>query len=129
MNVEYPDSKTPIENIFWKPNTALNGSYNVYLKYYNQHEPNINETPYSIEIKYGGIVERYSGKIKKENNSIHIASFMITEQTNQTPQGEENSIDLQPDNSLRNNLEKERNRLQKELDRVNIELEKIENSR
>ncbi|MBK6353106.1 MAG: hypothetical protein IPF46_06815 [Saprospiraceae bacterium] len=58
MNVEYPDSKTPIENIYWQQGTAPNGTYNVYLLYYRQHET-FAETPYKITVKQGGKTEEY----------------------------------------------------------------------
>ncbi|MBK8300418.1 MAG: S8 family serine peptidase [Chitinophagaceae bacterium] len=61
MNVEYPDSKKPIENIFWQPGSAPNGTYNVYLLYYKNHETTLNGTPYNIKVKYGGKTEEYKG--------------------------------------------------------------------
>jgi subtilisin family serine protease len=118
MNVEYPDSKTPIENIYWQQGGAPNGTYNVYLLYYRRHESAINETPYNIKVIYGGKTEGYSGTIKKEDKAVHIGSFTL---------GTTGS--LLPTNVRRLQLEQERDRLQQELGRVNDELRKIENGR
>ncbi|MDR2086478.1 MAG: S8 family serine peptidase [Dysgonamonadaceae bacterium] len=82
MNVEYPYSKTPVENIYWQPCSAPNGTYNVYLIYYRQHEPAIDETPYHIKVKYGEKNEDYSGVIQRADNSIHICSFTLGTATN-----------------------------------------------
>lgn len=124
MNVEYPDSKMPIENIFWQPGTAPNGTYNVYLLYYKNHEANLNETPYSIKVKYGGKTEEYKGVIGKEDKPIHICSFTVgTAGSRSVNQGSS------PVNDRQLQLEQERNRLQQELERINNELKRIGNGR
>ena len=131
MNVEYPDSKTPIENIYWEPGRAPNGTYNVYLLYYHKHEPLIDETPYSIIVKYGGKNDEYSGVIMKSDDVIHICTFTLGNEGNiqtPTPSNPDNP-DTPPDDDRRAQLERERDRLQSELDRVNNELRRIGNSR
>jgi subtilisin family serine protease len=124
MNVEYPDSKKPIENIFWQPGTEPNGTYNVYLLYYKNHEPNINETPYNIKVKYGGKTEEYKGIIRKEDKPIHITSFTVGAAKTKSINEGKPAVN---DRLLQ--LEQERNRLQKELERVNNELKRISNNR
>ena len=123
MNVEYPDTKTPIENIFWEPGSAPNGTYNVYLLYYKKQEAGINDTPYNIKVKYGGKTENYKGVIKQEDKTIHICTFTLG------TAGNSDQNPGPPSDPRRPQLEKERERLQKELDRVNNELQKIKNSR
>ncbi|MDR1792241.1 MAG: S8 family serine peptidase [Bacteroidales bacterium] len=130
MNVEYPDSKNPIENIYWQPNGAPNGTYNVYLLYYHRHESGINATPYNIKVKYGSKTEDYSGVIKKEDNTIHICSFTLGTANNIR----QNPILQNPNtppvaDRRRSQLEQERDSLQNELDRVNNELRRIGNRR
>lgn len=117
MNVEYPDSKNPIENIFWKPNSAPPGTYNIYLQYYKKQEPNLDETSYKIQVKYGDEKKEFKGVIKKEDKIIQIGSFTLgtTESS-------------QPVTDKRLELEKKRNQLQSELDRVNKELKKLLNN-
>lgn len=124
MNVEYPDTKTPIENIFWQSGTAPNGTYNVYLLYYKNHQPSINETPYNIKVKYGGKTEEYKGVIRKEDKPLHICSFTLGASGNRS-----NNDGLLPGNDRQLQLEQERNRLQRELDRINNELKRIGNGR
>ena len=118
MNVEYPDSKTPIENIFWEPGGAPNGTYNVYLLYYRRHESTLDETPYIIKVIYGGKSDEYTGTIKKSDDAIHVCTFSLGPA--ESPRSTDNN---------RLKLEQERDRLQNELDRVNNEIRKIENGR
>jgi len=77
MNVEYPHSKNPIENIYWPSGTAPAGTYNVYLNYFKNHESTINETPYNIKVKYGTKTEEYKGIIRKDNKVIRISTFTL----------------------------------------------------
>jgi subtilisin family serine protease len=124
MNVEYPDSKTPIENIFWQPGAAPSGTYNVYLLYYKKHEPGINETAYNIKVKNSSKTEEYKGVIRKEDKPIHICSFTVGTAGNSSV----NQGSL-PINERQLQLEQERNRLQQELERINNELKRIVNNR
>ena len=129
MNVEYPDSKTPIENIYWQSGGAPNGTYNVYLLYYRRHESAVNETPYRVKVKYGGTTENYSGIIKKEDHVIHICTFTLGTPGSNLPNPALPNPNTLPADDRRAQLEQERDRLQRELDRVNDELRRIENSR
>jgi subtilisin family serine protease len=124
MNVEYPDSKNPIENIYWKPGEAVSGTYNVYLLYYRKHETSIDETPYNVKVKYGEKTEDYNGTIKKDDKVIHLGSFTLGS-ANKSPQ----NPNMPPANNRRLQLEQEQKRLQQELDRVTKELKRIGNSR
>ncbi|GAP71388.1 hypothetical protein SAMD00024442_11_52 [Candidatus Symbiothrix dinenymphae] len=126
MNVEYPDSKTPIENIYWAQGGAPNGTYNVYLRYFKKHESNIDETPYTIKVKHGEKTDEYQGVIKKEDNAINICTFTLGDAGNIQNPGNPSTP---PSANRRSQLEQERNRLQEELARVNAELRRIENSR
>jgi hypothetical protein len=124
MNREYPDSRTPIENIFWQPGSAPNGTYNVYLLYYARHEANIDETPYTVKVKYGEQTDDYEGVIRKADNALHICSFTLG-----TADSNPQNPNTPPANDKRSQLEQERDRLQGELDRVNDELKRIGNNR
>ena len=124
MNVEYPDSKSPIENIYWPPNGAPMGTYNVYLLYFNQHDESV-ETPFKIGVKNGTKTDNYTGKVKREKEMIHICSFSVgndsmnLENPNAPVTDEQDFI----------RLKKERERLQKELERVTNELKRFGNNR
>lgn len=119
MNVDYPGSITPVENIYWPSGKAPNGSYNVYLINYKNHEPYINNTPYTIKVKYGGKNQVYKGIIKKEDKSLHICSFTLGNPTSPNA----------PNNDQTNSLIQQREKLQKELDRIDRELKEIRNSK
>jgi hypothetical protein len=130
MNVEYPDSKTPIENIYWPSGGAPNGTYNVYVLYYKQHE-NTAESPYTITVKHGDKKDEYSGTVKNEKEVIHICTFILgnASSVQNPPNANPNNPNTPPANNRRTQLEQERDRLQQELDRVNNELRRIGNSR
>jgi len=124
MNVEYPDSKKPIENIFWKPGAAPEGTYNIYLLYYKIHEPDRNKTPYRIKIKYNGMTDEYEGEVLEEKKLIHICSFTVCRS------GEAIARQLIDSTGQRQlELEQQRSILQQQLDRVNNELKRIGNNR
>jgi uncharacterized protein YfaP (DUF2135 family) len=76
MNAEYPDSKTPIENIYWPTGGAPNGTYKVYLMLYKKHQ-NIDDNAYSITVKHGGVIDKYKGIVRNERESVHICSFTM----------------------------------------------------
>jgi subtilisin family serine protease len=125
MNVEYPDSKQPLENIYWKQGDAPSGTYNVYLLYFKQHE-NIAENPYKITVKHGDKTDEYTGTINNEKEAIHICTFTLASGVQNPPNANPGAP---PSDNRRSQLEQERSRLQQELDRVNNELRKIGNSR
>ena len=77
MNVEYPDSKKPIENIYWKKGTAPKGTYHVYLNYFKRHTNIKEETPYKVTVKYGDKTKNFEGIIKKESETILIFTFTL----------------------------------------------------
>lgn len=122
MNVEYPDSKTPIENIFWASGGAPNGTYKIYLLYYRKHEPNIDETHYNIEVNYNNKSEDYSGIIKKADKAIFICTFTLGVNENIPQNPISQNPNTPPSSDRRLQLEQERDRLLKELERVNNEL-------
>jgi len=130
MNAEYPDSKTPIENAYWPSGGAPNGTYNVYLLLYKQHE-NTAENPYKITVKNGDKTDEYTGTVKNEKEAIHICSFTLGNagSVQTPPNANPNNPNAPPANNSRTQLEKERDRLQQDLDRVNNELKRIGNSR
>jgi hypothetical protein len=117
MNVNYPDSNSPIENIYWPTGGAPNGNYNVYLVYYKKHIE-INETPYKITVKYGDKTEYFTGKIKREDNSLPICNFTLGDANNSPP----------PSGRSKDDLLIEREKLQKQLEKIELELNQIKNN-
>ena len=136
MNVEYPDSQEPIENIFWPTGKAPSGTYNVYVQYYRQHISTLS-TPFTVMVKHEGQTDSYTGTMDKVGQAIHVCSFTVTngvepddEISNQRPTTPRTPEPISnPDDDRRAQLEQERDRLQRELDRVNNELRRINNNR
>jgi hypothetical protein len=121
-NREPNDSKTPIENIFWPEGRAPVGMYKVFVSLYEQHDPNVNDNPYKVVLKYGDKKEELSGTIKsaEKKKILHIKTFTLGNSG-------EGSIS-NPDNAQirKEELELERKRLQKELERINTELKSMQ---
>lgn len=111
MNVNYPDSKTPIENIYWPSGGAPDGTYNVYLIYYKKHIE-INETQYEITVKYSDKTDKFAGQIKIEDNSLPICSFNLGMVSNSSS----------PSGIRKNELWRKREKLQNQLNKIDQEL-------
>lgn len=141
MNVEYPDSKNPIENIFWPAGGAPNGTYNVYVSYYKQHERNA-ISPFKVRVKYDNEEKVYEGILDKQNDVKKICSFVLGN-ANGSGDGSSNEAGVDPDlprdgdsnasgddnASVLKDLEAEQRRLRRELDRVENEIKKLKSSR
>ena len=131
MNVEYPDSQEPIENIYWPSGEAPNGNYNVYVLYYKRHT-STNDTPFTVMVKHEGQTDTYPGVMSEVGQAIHVCSFTVEHGVASTLPVRQPSVQQpvpSPDEGRRTQLEQERDRLQKELDRVNNELNRINNNR
>jgi len=115
MNVDYPDSRNPVENIYWPSGTAPKGTYTVHLNYTQKHI-DINETPYQIIVKYGTNTKEFAGSIKYEDNSILIYSFTLGDATQEM---------VPPAANNRDALLRERQRLQDRIDQIDRELQNI----
>lgn len=129
MNVQYLDSKNPLENIYWPKGKAPHGIYNVYVMYYKKQERYIDDTPYSIKVKYGDKNEDFEGVIKTVDQALHICSFKLGSEekvTNSTNTKRNNSSQIDIDK--KNSLLLKRGQLQGELNRIDKELNNIKNS-
>ena len=122
MNVEYPSSRNPIENIYWPTGGAPQGTYNVYVTYYSKHE-NVPEVPYKVKVMYGSRTEEYNGVLKLQSEVDHVCTFTLG-----TPSAGSGSARPGSSNT-ESALEQERARLRAELERVENELNRIRNSR
>lgn len=128
MNVEYPDSKTPLENIYWERGNAPSGKYHIALLYYKQHEHNINNTSYNIKINYKNESKEIKGTITKEEKLIDIATFSIENNKISYMQNTDNSSRAnRPINNRKSQLLNKKKQLEQELEEINNELNKLEN--
>jgi subtilisin family serine protease len=126
MNVEANGSKTPIENIYWEQGKAPNGVYEVYLYYYKQHEPDLNETEYKITAKYGGKIQNFMGKIKQADGRKPICTFILGNVSN--PRMPANPDNPPSPGGRKDNLLRERERLQKQIEDIDRKLNGINNN-
>ena len=122
MNVKHPGSKTPIENIYWPDGTAPFGTYNVYLLYYKQHEPNKRDAPYIIKVKYDIVEKEYKGVIKDVGRDVHICKFILGNEGNVSQRPITQQPESPTSDDRRIQLEQERKNLVHKLDSVNNEL-------
>ena len=110
MNVSYPDSNHPLENIYWPVNGAPCGTYYVYVNYFNKHEDQT-ETPYKVMVKYGNSIEEYTGSLTQTKETRLVCSFTL---------GGNNVADN--GNRLRDSLNRKKEQLEEELTRVNDQI-------
>ena len=125
MNVEYPSSRNPIENIYWPTGGAPQGTYNVYVSYFRKHE-NVPEVPYKVKVKYGSKTEEYNGVLRSQSDVDHVCSFTLGTSSGSSSSGSRSSGRALDSETA---LEQERDRLRRELNRVESELNRIRNSR
>ena len=92
----------------------------MYPWFYKQHEPNINETPYQITVKYGGKTEEFTGSIKSENGRIHVCTFTLGN-TN-SPRNPNNPSNPFNQGNNRDELQRKRDELQRQLDDIDRRL-------
>lgn len=79
-NARAPFTKTPQENIYWPDGKAPWGNYQVLLVYYKNHEPDIDETPYSIMVKHGDKVDNFNGSIKTNDRLKRVCTFVLNDE-------------------------------------------------
>lgn len=107
-------SETPIEHIYWPAGGAPSGTYTVAVHYYRQHNRNINQTPYTIKVKYGNQTETIDGTISSSDELKPVITFTLN------PNGRGNSTDS---DAARQQLINRREQLQREIDEINRSLQ------
>lgn len=81
MNVS-PTSMEPVENVFWPPNGAPQGSYKVLVHPYKNHKkPGCSDpTPYRVAISVGGVVQEFSGRVTHGQPAQLVHEFVVDHQ-------------------------------------------------
>ena len=71
-------SRTPVENIFWPLGTAPLGTYEVFVLFFSNRE-DVRETPFTVEVRYGGRTQIFSGVMTDEDlmHQIFIGEFTL----------------------------------------------------
>lgn len=79
MNVNYPHSLEPVENIVWpEGKTPPSGTYKVYVNYYRHHQCEDGcelETPFTVYAKVKGEMESFEGVTNQEKENQLIYQF------------------------------------------------------
>ena len=132
MNVQYGDSKTPIENIYWPTGQAPFGNYSVIVSMYKQHESRTPVSPYHLKVVHGGTVEEYDGTMSKADGKVVVCTFTLGNQGQAPSQGSlppSRQGQLNPSlpdngqsNARREELLRQRQILQRQLDEIDDEL-------
>lgn len=76
MNVGYPGSITPIENIYWPTGGAPQGTYDVYVHFFHKHPGDV-RTPYKVKVVYGTKTKHYDGILTRSGERVKICSFNL----------------------------------------------------
>lgn len=77
MNVNYPDSPHPVENIYWPQGQAPQGTYIVYVKLFKQHQPRIAKSDYTVEVLCQGEKTLYRGSVTHEEDWVKVCEFSL----------------------------------------------------
>lgn len=113
MNVSYPDSNHPLENIYWPVNGAPSGTYYVYVNYFNKHE-DPTETPYKVMVKHGNSIEEYTGMLTQVKETKLVCSFTL---------GDNNEVD--DSNGIRDSLLRKKRELEDSLTNIKDQLRNL----
>ncbi len=77
MNVQ-GESLKPVENVYWAGDTAPDGTYEVLVRYYGDHENHFKyTTPYTVEVFNNGESSHYEGKfsVSEVQQTNHVISI------------------------------------------------------
>ena len=131
MNVRYPHSKTPIENIYWPSGKAPAGTYHVYMWVYRQHVAGLTENPYDLKVVYGDSVKNIHGSIKLSDSQVEVFSFTLNGSNNGGDNGGGSSAGGSDQNGGNNpgndnsDLLRQRDELMRQLDNIQRQLDEI----
>lgn len=117
-----PTTTEPIEHIYWPDGSAPEGTYTVRVHYFRHHVQSEAETPFSVRIKYGNVVETYTGTMTSPKQLETVCTFTLNGNSRNgggggTVGGGDNNND-----SRRQDLINRRDQLQRELDDINRQL-------
>ena len=77
MNVNYPDSPNPVENIYWPQGQAPLGTYTVYVKLFKQHQIRIDRSDYTVEVLCQGEKYQYRGSVTRGDDWVKVCEFTL----------------------------------------------------
>lgn len=77
MNVRPPRTNTPLEHIYWPTGGAPNGTYSVYVRFYDKHDEAQDATSFVLRIKYGDKEEIKRGTVSSTSKNSEVFKFTL----------------------------------------------------
>lgn len=79
MNAGGPQSREPVENIFWPKRAAPNGEYQVFVHHYARRDPAVDKTAFDVHVLVKGVRRRYSGYVQSGEPPTPVTQFVVKE--------------------------------------------------
>lgn len=118
----------PLEHIYWPTSGAPSGTYQVFLTHYRKFD-NVDDSPYTIDVKYGNQTKQFTGTISHANGTIPICTFSLNADgsgNSSVDPGHDTSNGNSDVSRRRRELIDRRNQLQRELDEINNSLRNLQ---
>lgn len=77
MNAHGPDSREPVENVFWPLDAAPPGEYEVLVHHYARYDK-ADETRFHVHVLVDGVRRRFSGRVASGDPPVSVARFTYT---------------------------------------------------
>lgn len=75
MNALGPQSREPVENVFWPAKRAPPGEYRVFVHHYWRFDPDEDDTTFTVHVLVNGRKERFMGSVKSGDPPLLVAAF------------------------------------------------------
>lgn len=75
MNAGGPASREPVENVFWPARRAPPGEYRVFVHHFSRHDPDRDDTAFSVHVLVDGRKRRFTGSVRSGDPPLAVATF------------------------------------------------------
>ncbi|MFM7108796.1 MAG: YfaP family protein [Planctomycetaceae bacterium] len=75
MNALGPQSREPVENVFWPLRRAPPGEYRVFVHHYGRFDPTHDETTFTVHVLVNGRKRRFTGSVKSGDPPVPVTVF------------------------------------------------------
>ena len=69
-------TSSPVENIFWPTGDSPEGTYTIYVQYYDVCQPEA-RTPFTVRLQVNGETQIFTGVASEQNEKIEIHTFEL----------------------------------------------------
>ncbi|MFM9057942.1 MAG: YfaP family protein, partial [Planctomycetaceae bacterium] len=76
MNAHGPQSREPVENVFWPKRSAPNGEYQVFVHHFAKWDRTADETAFDVHVLVNGVRRRFSGYVRSGEPPVAVARFV-----------------------------------------------------